>query len=365
MKTPTSTCSAASEALPSPQGGPDSERLPSASANPTPSGSLQRTSGRLWPTPIANDAEKRGVPKVGAGLAGAVLRPSTPTCEPSPATSTQRLLFSPEDSHASLSVFPGSEQARKMTASSGRRWFPLLKLSGPLGLLARMCLESSRWNSTVVFLTWNGSATPAGRSLFRLVPSEPSTDENECGLWPTARSRDWKGQTQRGQYAPMDALPNAVAMWPTPRAAEAGADFAKLDRSKTGISLPTAAALWPTPRSGKTTDETEEAWTRRRDKGQVSTPPLTLAVKMWRSPTVGMLNADRARDPDYGKRKAEKGQTITLADQVRMYPTPDAGAAKGRGASSAENRTRLGGSLNPTWVEALMGFPPGWTEIND
>ena len=23
-----------------------------------------------------------------------------------------------------------------------------------------------------------------------------------------------------------------------------------------------------------------------------------------------------------------------------------------------------GGQLNPTWVEWLMGFPPGWTDLN-
>lgn len=33
----------------------------------------------LWPTPIANDAEKRGIPKVNAGLAGAVHMVPTPT----------------------------------------------------------------------------------------------------------------------------------------------------------------------------------------------------------------------------------------------------------------------------------------------
>jgi hypothetical protein len=47
----------------------------------------------------------------------------------------------------------------------------------------------------------------------------------------------------------------------------------------------------------------------------------------WRTPTVGMLNADRAKDPEYGQRKLAKGQTITLADQVkdsRMWPTPKA-----------------------------------------
>lgn len=265
----TLTCSAGSEALPSPHGGPDSERSPSASANPTPSGCCEST--------------------------GQTCR-SMMTCEPSQATATQGQLFSREDFPASLSVSPGSEQARKMTASSGLQWLPLLKLSGPLGSLARMCLASSRWNSTVVLLTWKHKATPSGRSLFQLAPSAPSTDATECGLWPTARSRDWKGQTQRGQHAPKDGLPNAVAMWPTPRA-------------------------------GKVTDEEPEAWQARKDAGKVATPPLTLAVK--------------------------------------MYPTPDAGAAKGRGASSAENRTRLGGSLNPTWVEWLQGYPLGWTDCGD
>jgi len=255
----TLTCSAGLADSPLRHDGRDSGRLHSASVSPIRKACLQKTSGQLWPTPIANDAEKRGVPKVGAGLAGAVHRQSIRTCEPSPENATQGLLFSPEDSPASRSVSPGSEQAREMTASSGRRWLPLLKLSGPLGSLARMCLESSRWNSTVVRLTWKLKATPSGRSLFQLAPLAPSTDETGCGFWPTARSRDWKGQTQRGQHAPMDGLPNAVA----------------------------------------------------------------------------------------------------------MYPTPDAGAAKGRGASSAESRTRLGGSLNPTWVEWLQGYPLGWTDCGD
>jgi hypothetical protein len=37
------------------------------------------------------------------------------------------------------------------------------------------------------------------------------------------------------------------AMWPTPKASAAGPDFAKVGRSKTGISLATAAAMFPTP----------------------------------------------------------------------------------------------------------------------
>ena len=82
-----------------------------------------------------------------------------------------------------------------------------------------------------------------------------------------------------------------------------------------------------------------------------------------------MLNADRAVDPEYGARKAAKGQTITLADQVR-WPTPlpsdvDGGrTTKGKDRpNEAGLRVAVGGQLNPTWVEWLMGFPLGWTDL--
>jgi len=44
----------------------------------------------------------------------------------------------------------------------------------------------------------------------------------------------------------------------------------------------------------------------------------------------------------------------------KMYPTMDMGAAKGRGQASADERSRLGGSLNPAWVSWLMGYPLDW-----
>lgn len=99
---------------------------------------------------------------------------------------------SQEDFLASLSVAPGSREARRMTVISGRRCCALLKKQHPLGCLARTFLESSRWNSTTCYLTWKASATPRGRLLFRLAPSMLDTDETECGLWATANSRDWK-----------------------------------------------------------------------------------------------------------------------------------------------------------------------------
>lgn len=119
-----------------------------------------------------------------------------------------------------------------------------------------------------------------------------------------------------------------------------------------------------------------------------------------------MLNADRAKDPEYANRKRAKGQTITLADQVK-WPTPTvcgnynrkgASATSGDGLATAvkqslfptptrrdykgganwANRQRdgkprpvgdmtlpdvveaNGGSLNPVWVCWLMNFPLNW-----
>ena len=61
---------------------------------------------------------------------------------------------------------------------------------------------------------------------------------------------------------------------------------------------------------------------------------------------------------------------------VKMYPTPTARDHKdGKGTEwSLENSKQhlgreihhiegIGGSLNPTWVEWLMGYPEGWTDL--
>lgn len=100
------------------------------------------------------------------------------------AMSDQLMLFA-EDIHASHSASPGSEEARRMTAISGLSIAGLSKNSGPLGCLEKTLLGTSRWVSTVSYLTWNASATPAGCLLFRLVPLTLATSENELGLLPT------------------------------------------------------------------------------------------------------------------------------------------------------------------------------------
>jgi len=59
-----------------------------------------------------------------------------------------------------------------------------------------------------------------------------------------------------------------------------------------------------------------------------------------------------------------------LENASGLWPTPTAHNAKETNAPSEAFRheptlaSRVGGHLNPTWVEWLMGWPVGWTDLN-
>lgn len=97
----------------------------------------------------------------------------------------EQLTLFPEDSPVSRFLLPGSEEARMMTVTSGRKCSGLSASSGPLGSLVKMCLESSIWHSTRCYLTWKVKDTPARRLLFRLAASMPRTNGTGSLFWPT------------------------------------------------------------------------------------------------------------------------------------------------------------------------------------
>src|SRR5579885_1719415 len=164
-----------------------------------------------------SDSRRRMSFAPGCSLATGQELKTTETCE-TLGTSEPTLLQA--DFHVSHSASrPGSAEAKMITVTSGRKCCALLKSRSRLGCLLRTCLESSIWRSTKCYLIWKPSVTRQGRLLFRLVPLARRTGETEFGLWPTPRARDWKGQSQRGEHGPRDALLNAViSMFPTPTA---------------------------------------------------------------------------------------------------------------------------------------------------
>ena len=209
------------------------------------------------------------------------------------------------DSPASRSVQPGSVGARRMTVTSGLNCLELYKKSGPLGSLVRMLLESSQWHSTRCFLTWKISATPHNRLLFRLVPSMPRTDGTDARLWPTVRSKETGGyQYSQGRHdRPVLTLTGAARLWPTPKARD---------------------------------------WRTASGREKRVSPDLNVAVKLFPTPKATDYKGSGPRGSKSAEHDLKKGN---LKGAV-MYAT------------------EKDGQLNPEWVEWLMGFPIGWTELN-
>ena len=83
---------------------------------------------------------------------------------------------------------------------------------------------------------------------------------------------------------------------------------------------------------------------------------------LWKTP----IASDSANMEFYHNSRGEPN----LSGMVKMGPTPIATDWKNRGCKDyRKNRkhqlqTEVGGQLNPTWVEYLMGFPLGWTDLN-
>ena len=214
----------------------------------------------------------------------------------------EQLTLFQEDSPASRSALPGSEEARKMTVTSGLKCLELYQNSGPLGSLVRMLLGSSIWRSTRCTLTWKTKVTPCKRLLFRLVPSTRRTGGTDARLLPTVTAQDYK---HRGPNSRQQGLPEYVRMWPTPKAQNARG---------------------------------------RRERHGNGGPSLDVVAMMYPTPTTGAGLCGGTGNFRQLKKLEEAGQ-ITEEERRNM--------SQGNG-----------GQLNPTFVEWLMGFPLGWTDLN-
>jgi len=94
--------------------------------------------------------------------------------------------------------------------------------------------------------------------------------------------------------------------------------------------------------------------------------PLTAATgsSLWPTPKGSPIG------PDYARANRDGSGGDDLATAVARFPTPNARdwrSGKGRqdNGHSPQLPETIGGQLNPTWVEWLMGFPLGWTDCED
>ncbi len=221
------------------------------------------------------------------------------------------------DSLASLTVLPGSEEARQMTVTSGRNIAGLLASADPIGCLLKMCLVSEQPYSTRCYLTWMIWDTPQGHLLFRLAPSMPRIGAKEYSLLHTPTAQPF-GSNEMMRKRGMDLIQEAL-MFPTPKVARGGYQNSHGKKAYTLAGM-AETGMWPTPRNNSGPSI---------DKKHLS---LDGAVQLWATPS--------ARDWKSGK-----------ASQETME------------RNSRPLSEQIGGQLNPRWVEWLMGFPDGWTDL--
>jgi DNA (cytosine-5)-methyltransferase 1 len=100
------------------------------------------------------------------------------------------------------------------------------------------------------------------------------------------------------------------------------------------------------------------------------------AMDGWPTPTASVAQLGEHQETWLARRERLKvtanngngaGMPLTIA--VQLFPTPAARDWKDTGAPTEMRRKSPtlnalhGGQLNPTWVEWLMGFPLGWTDL--
>jgi hypothetical protein len=150
--------------------------------------------------------------------------------------------------------------------------------------------------------TWPRAGMTRSGTASRLRPLAPLTAATGSGSLPTPNGRDWKdtGPSQGNRRSPNLGT---VAHWPTPH----------------GICQPGPRRPGPSGNElGRAVNEAET----------------------WPTPSARDGSHGGASDP---KKRKEQGHAIGLDDAVHQGP--------GRG------------SLNPTWVAKLMGFPPDWLDL--
>lgn len=198
-----------------------------------------------------------------------------------------------------------------------------------------------------------------GGGLFPTPLSVPSSEASHGSL--SGRYRE--AMARRLQPHPTEAVgPNSLGLWPTATTADhgtrsqwpspSGPDYSRVGREGTGgddLATAVARTTWPTPMA------TDAKW-----RGSPRAAARRMAI---------------------GKQPGLEGAVaVDAALRAETWPTPRASEWKGTGPigskshdyraakhyldATVQERTGESGPLNPPWVEWLMGFPIGWTDLD-
>lgn len=218
----------------------------------------------------------------------------------------QLTLFA-EDTLASRSVTPATATAPTTHGTSGHDSSTPFAYFDPDSHCWRTCQGTLVSDLDRYSQTWPRSGTTHNGTAYQRQPSAPRTSATEYSLSLHRKPLEWTPTATAIQMAPSMQLRNpGLRLWPTPTA----------HLAKEG---------------------------GHPSEGRLNTPTLTWQA-LWPTPTFGKMAGGSAAVNNI-KEKHQAGEITD--DEMR--------------AMQAGN----GGKLNPMWVEWLMGFPTGWTDLED
>lgn len=249
------------------------------------------------------------------------------TCSPSTAAlGVESWISSLRASRANHTASPGSAAEPKTNGGSGPTSF---------GSFVRFDPRTSSWKmsqgflplagSTPVSLTWPRSGSMRSGECFARPMLAPLTSGRGCSSWVTPTAGDAKescnSTATRHRTPPTgvhagDTLTDLIRKWPTPRGSDGKKGGPNSRDSSGSLHMASAAVRWATP--------TARDW----KDGACAEADV---------PTNGLLGRQAVRSSLPGP--------TTPTDGV---PTSSTAAPH---------------QLNPAFVEALMGLPPGWTDF--
>jgi len=215
--------------------------------------------------------------------------------------------------------------------------------------LARWDQDGQSWRTSQACLiegwqryseTWPRSGLMLGGTAYPRQPLAPLTDVTEYGSLPTPAATSYGSNQGGGMGRAGPIRPSLAAMakrnqWPTPTAGDAKASGSRNT---------------PTSKAHRGTSLTDAV---RGDGG----------TGRWPTPHANCWTGPGWSGPGRGRNLQTAVQFPTPAARDHRYPNKVPHKLRRKNLKGEQLPNAIGGPLNPRWVEWLMGYPDGWTDL--
>jgi hypothetical protein len=299
----------------------------------------------MWPTPRAEERMQQNSRDRYVALSKAV-SPSMATSAhstPSQAPAMSSLAASP----ASRSVRPGNGSARMTPVTCGHTPFAYWSSQERRWDSSRMCLDFSAQDiSEPSSETWPKRGSMRNGACWEQTTLAPRIDASGCGFWPTATAQ--VRECNEAQWA----------TWREDQGGTLRSTYLQ-DAVKYQAKFPPNQQKWLTPRTptggGQAVRNTPGGGLHKLEDQILARGGATRQT--WPTPDTGLTPNGHGRRGGKAGNGCQSGASLEAT--ARQMPTP---TANRRSGLQSHGVNVIAGSLNPTWVEWLQGWPRGWTD---